>query len=236
MKIRCKALLICCYAAVTLSSFAEQQVKPVALQAPETFGKTHFIVGMPPQAAVKKKVAPTASGTQCAYFAPDDDLQEQLIALINKEKKAIQLAIFSFTDKKIAQALIDAKKRGVVVELVADPGFLYDRYTKIPDLKKENIKIFIYDPKSSKNNKGTLNNVMHNKFVIFIENDGTAKVWTGSYNFTTSARRSNQENVVVLDDQQVIEKFKEQFQQLKKRTVPYDDKHPAIARTRGTKR
>jgi len=60
---------------------------------------------------------------------------------------------------------------------------------------------------------------MHNKFVIFSCNVGNKTLlWTGSFNFTKSAQLRNQENVVVLDDPCIIEKYEKQFEVIKKRT------------------
>ena len=42
-----------------------------------------------------------------------------LVQLIEHEKN-ILIAVFSFTDSVIANALVDAKKRGVQVEVVTD--------------------------------------------------------------------------------------------------------------------
>ena len=56
---------------------------------------------------------------------------------------------------------------------------------------------------------------MHNKFII-IDNK---KLWTGSFNWTNSADTSNQENIIITDDSEVIERYKEQFEILKLRSI-----------------
>ncbi len=197
------------------------------LKAPANFGKTNFIVGLPAEYMPQVAQVDTAPSDQnCireVYFSPDDDLQQKLINYIEKEKKAIYLAIFSFTDKAIAQALSAAHKRGVDVQVIADPSFLTDRFTKISFLEIEGVPIYMYDPKQSPNHKATYSNIMHHKFVLFEDNiDNRPLVWTGSFNFTKSARLSNQENAVVLNHPEVVTKFKRQFAELKKKTIPYD--------------
>lgn len=195
------------------------------LKVPPNFGKTNFIVGLPAEYHVDQVDAPY-NDQNCireVYFSPDDDLQQKLISYIDKEKKAIYLAIFSFTDKEIAQALSSAHKRGVDVQVVADPSFLTDRFTKISFLEMQGVPIYMYDPKQSPNHKATYSNLMHNKFVLFENNiDNRSLVWTGSFNFTKSARLSNQENVVVLSHPEIVAQYKEQFAALKNRTIPYD--------------
>lgn len=192
-------------------------------------GKTHFILGLPTPSVIplKKNQLPANSldlGQKLvchdgcykqAFFSPDDNVQEILVQFINQEKKSIKIAIFSFTDGKIAQALIDAVRRGVHVEIIADASGLRDKFSKIDILKEHGIKVTVYDPK----NTTIYNNIMHHKFVIFENNIGSKSLlWTGSYNFTKSATLNNQENVLVLDEIHLIQKYAQQFEVIKDRT------------------
>lgn len=190
-----------------------------------SFGSTHFIVGFPHGTAgedAKRKAAPLASdanavaGEARVFFSPDDNIKQELVNLIDTEKQAIRVAIYSFTDKEIAQALINAKKRGVTVELVTDPSNIYAQYSKVSMLEREGIPVFVYDPEHEKENNYAL---MHHKFVVFDCCTQSRKpfVWTGSYNFTKSASTKNQENVVVLADEKTVQQFTAQFDRLKTR-------------------
>lgn len=58
--------------------------------------------------------------TVTTLFSPADHPKTKLIELIQSAKKKIHGAIYEFTDKDIAQAFVEAKKRGVDVRLVAD--------------------------------------------------------------------------------------------------------------------
>ena len=207
-------------------------------EVPISFGKTHFIVGLSKEEAAAFRSADTqfsVTEDNCTidevYFSPDDDLQQKLIAYINNEKKGIWLAIFSFTDRHIAEALIRARERGVDVQLIADPGFMNDRYTKIDWLFERGVPVFVYDPKRSRNNLSTMSNIMHHKFVIFLQNvDDRPLVWTGSFNFTKSARLSNQENAVVLSSNRIVKRYMEKFEQLKKHAIVHTDMHVSYGR------
>lgn len=198
----------------------------------DTFGKTHFIVGYQPEQKLAvtekkdlKKIAPTqhagplkatADGriTQ-AFFAPDDNVQQILIELIDHEKKAIKMAMFMLTDADVARALVRAQQRGVKVELVADKTGMEDRFGRIDILKEGKVAIFVYATTPSKK---TWSNIMHNKFIVFAHNVlDKSLVWTGSLNLTKSARISNQENVVVLDDAHVVDRYTQQFERIKER-------------------
>lgn len=201
--------------------------------AAENFGKKHFIVGYPHTQSAKQaeSIQPIVSnapnnpcwkfgcpGKICqAFFSPHDDLKTILLDLIAQEKKSIQVAIYMFTDKELAQALIDAKKRTIDIQVVADGGCLKDRYSKIPQLQKEGIAVYLYQPKDQ---ESMLSDILHHKFVIFGKNiNDKTIVWTGSFNFTKSANARNQENVVVLDDASIVQQFKNQFERLKKQIM-----------------
>jgi cardiolipin hydrolase len=202
------------------------------LRVPDNFGKTNFIIGMPSSYFKQNYTNDGAGSAQLnndqkvineAYFSPEDDLQQKLIDYIKYEQQGIKLAIFSFTDKEIADALIDAHKRGVQIEIVADAGLLADRFGKIGCLQESGIKIYLYDPNQSHREAKTLSHIMHNKFVLFQKNkQNRPLIWTGSYNFTKSARLSNKENVVVLDNPEIIRKFDRQFDGLKRETILYN--------------
>lgn len=195
--------------------------------APE-LGKTHFILGLPLAKEPVKKAEPIVcvahdgpSLLACvdghfkkAFFSPDDDLETILIQLINAEQQSIKIAVFSFTNGDIANALLAAHKRGIEVEIITDISCLKDKFNKIDLLKKGGIKIFIYNPR----NTTMLNNIMHNKFVLFSKNvNGKALLWTGSFNFTKSARINNQENVIIIDEKNLIERYQNQYALLKQR-------------------
>jgi phosphatidylserine/phosphatidylglycerophosphate/cardiolipin synthase-like enzyme len=151
-----------------------------------------------------------------AFFSPDDAIKPLLIGLIEAERKRILVAIYTFTEKDIAQALVDAHDRGVSIEVVADRSYGSDRYSKIPLLANSHIPVWIYQSDVDERKSSLL----HHKFCIFEDTvDHKALLWTGSYNFTQRATLRNQENVVVLDNVNMIEQFKQQFEKLKARSL-----------------
>lgn len=194
---------------------------PSLLNVPVGFGKTHFIKGFPhatfeqekPSKKQRPEVVPNNEKT--VFFSPDDNVQQALIDLINREQKSIKVAIYTFTDKDIAQALIDAHNRGVKVQVVTDPSQARDRYSKCTLLAKEGIKIFEYDPNYISDMRS---NLMHHKFAIFgCKPYHDCCVWTGSFNFTQAACKRNQENAVIVKDSYSVKRFSDQFEVLKQR-------------------
>src|SRR5207248_9493129 len=54
------------------------------------------------------------------YFSPEGGVRDQIIKRINRSKSKIDIAMYSFSAGEIAQALADAKKRGVQVRVIRD--------------------------------------------------------------------------------------------------------------------
>jgi len=148
------------------------------------------------------------------YFSPDHKPTEKLVGLINKAQRKIHAAVYMITDHHIAQALINAKARGVDVQMIVDTSTVDLEYGKGTFLRKNNIDIFVFreQTKSGKNKQNKKNNnnrygaLMHNKFAL-IDN----QVWTGSFNWTKNANMRNQENVIVTDDQEIYKPYAKQF-------------------------
>lgn len=216
----------------------KQKQKPIKIAMngtiSENFGKTHFIVGMSnSDVAHIRAQQPPETPTDCsletickekpicrAFFSPDDGIEQILIDLINNETKSIFIAIFAFTDGEVARALIQAKVRGVLVEIVTDPSCLQDKFNKILLLKNQGIPIQVYNTEV---NTATLSNRMHHKFVIFGKNIAEKSlIWLGSYNFTKSANEANQESVVLLENPILLQRFLSQFNRLKERSIKFE--------------
>jgi phosphatidylserine/phosphatidylglycerophosphate/cardiolipin synthase-like enzyme len=209
-----------------------------------TLGKKHFIVGYTyeqskPAIVLEQPVEQNNriksdipfnlvcdDQVKAIYFAPNDDVRSVLKYLIENEKEKIQVAMFAFTDRDLAQAFIQARKRGVVIELIADANNTYGRYNKTHMLHTNNVQVYIYNPKYTQQ---PTSGVMHNKFLLFKNNIlGKSLVWTGSFNMTRSANDQNQENVLVSDDTFIVQKFTNQFAHLKKCCTYYRVPVPVV--------
>jgi phosphatidylserine/phosphatidylglycerophosphate/cardiolipin synthase-like enzyme len=144
------------------------------------------------------------------YFSPEDQLDKRLIEQIEQETKSIHICIYTFTHKHIASALVEAKKRGVEVEVIID-RFSVKFKSSLEKLVEAGIPVFVWDPQRHKK-KAAHRPLMHNKFCVF-----TDKVWTGSFNFTYEASNSHQENALVLQDAAIASAYKGQFHTIKHR-------------------
>jgi phosphatidylserine/phosphatidylglycerophosphate/cardiolipin synthase-like enzyme len=54
------------------------------------------------------------------HFAPEENLENVDIPLINGARKAVDVAVYTFTDRKLADALVTAAGRGVQVRIYRD--------------------------------------------------------------------------------------------------------------------
>lgn len=153
------------------------------------------------------------------YFTPRDDLRAHLIKLIQEERSSIDCAVYMFTEKTIAQALIDAYLRGVKIRVVLDQVSMGEKYGKGLMLRNNGLDVFVYAAPSFNPFSAP---IMHHKFFIFGHNVRLQRsiAWTGSYNCTASASRLHQENVIVTDDPTVIAEYKECFANLLQLITP----------------
>ncbi len=146
-----------------------------------------------------------------AFFTPQDDLTAIFIRMIDAEKKSIHGAIYMFTDKKIAQALINAKKRGVDVQIILDQISMVS--CGKGKLLQEN-GVIVYVHRTEGFNPYTMA-LMHHKFFIFGSNkDDKPWLWTGSWNCTLRATGHNDENILILDDELIIQQYQACFDRL----------------------
>lgn len=209
--------------------FARGPVIPVRAATSGALGRTHFILGKKtnspqPTPVVRRtlRTGPQRSGDTCSkvLFAPRDNIRDELIHLIESEKKGISVATYVFTDEKIAEALAAAHANNRAVHVVADPSCLKMNNNKLGFLANRGIEVSIYDPQRAGKSSTSL---MHHKFLHFAQNkEGHELVATGSYNLTRNAQGSNCENLVVLDDDRALQ-YAQQFEWLKKVSYRYSD-------------
>lgn len=129
-------------------------------------------------------VSTPASGTVRVVYSLDKKQNDQeIIALIEAAKSRIYFAMYEFTLKDIADALVAAKERGVTVRGLVDAGESSNSYDRpiIAELTAAGIPI-----ETEKHADG--NGIMHIKAIV---TDSAYAL--GSYNWTGSATTENDE-------------------------------------------
>ena len=66
-----------------------------------------------------------------AFFSPKGGCQEAIVAELKKARREILVQAYSFTADPLTFGLVDAKKRGVTVEIVLDKSNEVDRYSDL---------------------------------------------------------------------------------------------------------
>lgn len=130
-----------------------------------------------------------ATGTVQVAFTPGDDAGKLIAGAINDAHRQVLVQAFSFTHRKIAEALIAAKHRGVDVKVVADKEQAHRIPTSvIAKLVAGGVPVFIDSDHTS----------AHNKVMVIDAGSSGATLITGSFNFTHAAQYKNAENVLLI--------------------------------------
>jgi phosphatidylserine/phosphatidylglycerophosphate/cardiolipin synthase-like enzyme len=133
------------------------------------------------------------------YFSPKGRCREEIIEELNKAKKRIDLTMYTFTSRELAETLVKAKARGVKIRAYLDDTMKGGRYTQTNTLLNAGI------PVKFDNHSG----LMHNKFAVIDD----ISVITGSYNWTKRAEERNDENIVILRASEIVKLYSDKFEE-----------------------
>ncbi|HUP96728.1 MAG TPA: phospholipase D-like domain-containing protein [Usitatibacter sp.] len=146
-------------------------------------------------------------------FTPGDDIAALIVKRIGLAKERVQMQAYLFTDRRIANALLAARKRGVEVEVIGDAA--QQQSGGLPHLKalgRAGARLYVNGAQASS----------HNKIVIVDGGTEAAAVITGSYNFTQAAQARNAENVVILSgNRAVTDRFVDNFERHRTQSTPW---------------
>ena len=143
------------------------------------------------------EAAPVVSS---AYFSPGDTCLRRLRDLMRGCKATLDICVFTIADDRLTEAILDCHARGVQVRVVSDNDKQHDSGSDINRLRARGVQVRVDDAPSH----------MHHKFALF---DGRVLA-NGSFNWTRSATRDNDENLVVSDDANLVRVFGLQFGKL----------------------
>jgi phosphatidylserine/phosphatidylglycerophosphate/cardiolipin synthase-like enzyme len=120
-----------------------------------------------------------------AHFSPKGGCTDVIVRHIKHARHEVLLQAYSFTSKAIAEALVDAKARGLHVDIVLDRSNEQESYSELKDLLGEGLTPLV----------DAEHPIAHNKIIIL----DSAVIITGSFNFTHQAESENAENLVVIE-------------------------------------
>ncbi|CAN5425902.1 phospholipase D-like domain-containing protein [soil metagenome] len=150
---------------------------------------------------------PLEKAQSSAYFSPGESCRQAINSHINSASVSLKICIFTISDDMIAQAILAAKKRNVAIQLLTDNDKLLDLGSDITQLSKEGIAVKV----------DNTSNHMHHKFMVIDEKT----LLTGSYNWTRSAEKFNQENIIVTSEAGLVRSFCVEFERLWGTMEPY---------------
>jgi phosphatidylserine/phosphatidylglycerophosphate/cardiolipin synthase-like enzyme len=156
-----------------------------------------------------------ATGEVEVAFTPGDAIDNLIIGAIGGAKRQVLVHAFTFTHRRIAQALVAARRRGVDVSVLADR----EQARAVPqnvlaDLVAGGVAVWL---------DGNFQNA-HNKVIVIDPDEPHPITITGSYNYTIAAQRHNAENVVVLRDNAPIAKaYRDNWRRLKANATPWTE-------------
>lgn len=152
--------------------------------------------------ANKTLPAPTAaaSSTSRVFYSPGQACLGAITSLIKVARRSLDICVFTITDDRITNKIIDADRRGVVVRIITDNDKAFDSGSDTARLTRAGIEVRTDDTPDH----------MHHKFALI---DGNTAL-TGSYNWTRSAAADNFENLVVTDDPTIVRSYAGEFERL----------------------
>lgn len=137
-----------------------------------------------------------------AYFSPGESILRKLRGLLGSARSSVDLCLFTVSDDRLTQGIIEAHQRGVTVRLITDNDKRHDEGSDIASIARAGIQVRMDEGEEH----------MHHKFALF----DAECLATGSYNWTRGAT-TNFENLLVTWSPVAIGMFSEEFEALWKR-------------------
>jgi phosphatidylserine/phosphatidylglycerophosphate/cardiolipin synthase-like enzyme len=132
------------------------------------------------------------------YFSPDDHVAQRIVQLLRGAEHSIYFMAYSFTANDYGDIMRQKAKAGLTVSGVMEESQVKSNDgTEYTPLKDAGLPIYL------DGNVGQ----MHHKVIIIDEEI----VITGSYNFSASAERTNDENVIIFFDPQIAALYMIEF-------------------------
>lgn len=140
---------------------------------------------------------------------------------LSQAQRSIDLALFVFSDQQLSNLLETDHRRGVQIRALIDPGFAYRDYSEALDLI--GVSLVNNHCRPEANNRPwtqpistvgipqlPVGDLLHHKFGVI---DGQIVI-SGSQNWSEAANRSNDENLLVINNSTVAAHFQREFERL----------------------
>lgn len=134
------------------------------------------------------------------YFSPEDNIERIILNTLKKAKSSVHFLAFSFTSDPLGEVLIALHKKGVKILGVMERQGSNSKESEYVKMRVEGLAVRL-----DRNR-----NQMHHKVIVIDER----LVMTGSYNFSKSANKKNDENLIMLDDPEIAREYLREFSRI----------------------
>ena len=76
-----------------------------------------------------------------AYFSPNGGIRKAIISELKNAHKTVDIAMYMFTDRRLAYQVVALKNNGIRVRIVLDGPASENRFSKSRFLKKNGVNI-----------------------------------------------------------------------------------------------
>ena len=134
------------------------------------------------------------------YFSPEDGVAKHVLKRLEAAKRNIHFMTFSYTADTTADAMIAKVEAGLTVRGVFESQNARGTGADFNRLRQGGVDVL---------EDGNCY-ILHHKVIVIDERT----VITGSYNFTGSAEKDNDENLVIVDDPALARAYLDEFQRV----------------------
>lgn len=143
------------------------------------------------------EVPVSAPAVSRACFSPGESCLSCIVAELSRARQTADICVFTISDDRITAAILAAHARRVAVRIITDNEKQYDAGSDVEQLRRAGIALRVDETEHH----------MHHKFAVL---DGRALL-NGSFNWTRSASKYNEENLIVTSDAALVATFARQF-------------------------
>jgi len=136
--------------------------------------------------------APTRATVQ-PLFTPGQDVTAAVVARLDKARGSVLVQAYSFTSEPIAEALIRAHGRAVLVAVIVDKGQRTAKGGQAGRLAESGVPVYV----------DAAHAIAHNKVMVIDQRT----VLAGSFNWTASAQARNAENLMAINSRKSAQEY-----------------------------
>ncbi len=144
------------------------------------------------------------------YFSPSDQTTDQIAKVLTGSSASIDFAVMAFTENLLGDAIVTAFNSPVDIQGIID----YVEYSGSEFDYLEGKGISVLDYKNPDGSAWPDGATLHHKFAVVDNATDKACVVTGSHNWTASAESINDENTLIIYNQEVAQKFTDEFERI----------------------